>query len=261
MKILLKDAQRTRGVAGTARRIGRTLQQCCTIPLLKVATGLVLIIIWSAIRVQAQWVKGEQGNAWTFASDDVYIYAGHTGGLFIPGDTTVVVVAYDRIQNVFGKLRRQWGLYEKSLNSSAYGLEEVTDSIGKTYEISEPGIIVNCLHGAIINGTRYGTITDVVFSDLSYPEDFKLLQNFPNPFNNSTIITLTLPKEEYITVRIFDIIGRDIRKLFDGKTYTGVQRFVWDGKNDFGYEVGSGTYVHQVRSSNFITTMKMILEK
>ncbi|MDI6767766.1 MAG: T9SS type A sorting domain-containing protein [Bacteroidota bacterium] len=105
----------------------------------------------------------------------------------------------------------------------------------------------------------YGLINGVNEHPLHNQRDIKLYQNFPNPFNNSTIITLTLPKEEYITVRIFDVVGREIRKLFDGKAYGGVQRVVWDGKNDFSNEVGSGTYIYRIQMEHLTQTKKMTL--
>ena len=77
------------------------------------------------------------------------------------GDSTIVLVAYDRMVEVFGVIRRQWGFYEKSLSSSVYILREVTDSIGNTYLNYEASPYDDCLSGAIINGIQYGTITNV----------------------------------------------------------------------------------------------------
>jgi hypothetical protein len=177
------------------------------------------------------------------------------------GETTLVIVVYNRTVNFFGKIRKQWGFYERwlNVNTSFYWLREVTDSVGLTFETYEPGIIVNCLQGAIIDGVQYGTITSVEPNDVRQAKAFELYQNFPNPFNNSTIITFTLPKEAYVTLRIFDIVGCEIKKLFDGKIHQGVQQAVWDGTNDFGYEVGTGTYIYQIQADNFTQTKKMFL--
>lgn len=177
---------------------------------------------------------------------------------FFPNDTVIVTVVYYRLRNVFGKVRKQWGFYERSIRSSMYIIREVTDSLGITYITYEPGIIVDCLRGAIINGIKYGIITDVDIVMNSNPDGYVLSQNYPNPFNSSTMISLSAPSD-YVFVDIFDMLGQQIKTLFHGAVSAGIVRLKWDGTNERGVYVGSGTYFYKIRSDNFNDIKKMIL--
>ena len=177
---------------------------------------------------------------------------------YYPTDTSTVVVAYDRMRNIFGRSRRQWGFYESYRHTSFYVLWEVTDSIGLTYYTYEPGIIVDGLRGANINGTTYGTITGVEETNPFHAAEFQLFQNYPNPFNSSTDINFRIANE-HVVVTIFDILGREVKQLFEGRGYAGLYHLSWDGRNDFGVEVGSGTYLYRLQTRHFTDTKKMIL--
>jgi hypothetical protein len=175
------------------------------------------------------------------------------------GDTVTIIVVYDRLQNVFGRTRRQWGFYEYSVLTSIYILREVTDSIGLTSLRYEPGV-AECLSGAIINGIQYGTITSIEQTfDLINPREYEVFQNYPNPFNSLTQIIFRVSKESYVTIVVTDIIGKYVRKLFRGTVYCGVHHITWDGKDDFGKDVGSGMYFYTVQMDHLINTKKIML--
>jgi len=86
-----------------------------------------------------------------------------------------------------------------------------------------------------------------------------LYPNYPNPFNSSTIISISVPKEDNITVKVFDILGREITNLFKGRTQKGLLRIVWDGKDDKKRDVGSGIYLYRIETNHQIFTGKLIL--
>jgi hypothetical protein len=89
---------------------------------------------------------------------------------------------------------------------------------------------------------------------------FMLYQNFPNPFNPSTTIKYYVPYSSYVKIIIYDLLGRQIRTLFDDVVTTGTQAVEWDGKNSHGIKVSSGVYFYQLKSgSGFTKTQKMIL--
>ncbi len=74
--------------------------------------------------------------------------------------------------------------------------------------------------------------------------EFKLLGNFPNPFNPSTNITFALPFASNVVLKIFDTMGREVyRTALDGLS-EGVQQITWNGKNNSGNIVASGTYIY-----------------
>ncbi|MDI6804983.1 MAG: T9SS type A sorting domain-containing protein [Bacteroidota bacterium] len=174
-----------------------------------------------------------------------------------PYDTLINRLIELRTQYVFGVLRTQWVFYQNSVQSSMYIRRIVTDSIGLTYFIYEPGV-EQYLRGAIINSTTYGTVTDVRLAPNIPQAQYEIFQNYPNPFNSSTIIRFRVVPDD-VSVTIFDMMGRQVKKLFEGELVNDLPHLIWDGKNDFGKAMGSGTYIYQVKAKSFMDVKKMIL--
>jgi len=86
-----------------------------------------------------------------------------------------------------------------------------------------------------------------------------LYQNKPNPFNPSTVISFTLPKEEHVRLEIYDIRGRVVRRLFDGVMEAGFKELLWDGRDDSGREVSSGIYFYYLKTEKGVLSRKMVL--
>jgi len=87
----------------------------------------------------------------------------------------------------------------------------------------------------------------------------RLYQNYPNPFNSQTNITISLVKNEVISLRIFDISGRRIKTLVDNeKRETGFYNFIWDGKNDHGSLTASGTYYALLQTQDTVRAIKLL---
>lgn len=113
----------------------------------------------------------------------------------------------------------------------------------------------------IIEGT-IGTGVEAKDLTIITPDDYKLYQNYPNPFNPNTQIRFYLPIENKISLKIFNHLGQEIRTLIDEQIYNRGTHFVeWDGKNNFGKPVSSGTYIAQLRFGNFTKEIKMLLLK
>jgi len=93
------------------------------------------------------------------------------------------------------------------------------------------------------------------------PSVFNLNQNYPNPFNPSTSISFDIGTSNDIELSIYDVNGREINNLFSGFLDAGNHNFVWDGKNNLGSKVSSGTYIYRLRSKNNIVSKKMIFMK
>ena len=95
------------------------------------------------------------------------------------------------------------------------------------------------------------------------PENFKLYQNFPNPFNPNTTIQFDIPtvSENLADVRliIFNNLGQSVNTIFEGKLTGGSYQIQWDGKNDLGKNVPSGIYYAFLNVNYFSETTKMIL--
>ncbi len=93
------------------------------------------------------------------------------------------------------------------------------------------------------------------------PDRYSLSQNYPNPFNPSTIIEYSIPKSGKVTIKIYDLIGREVRALVNGEVQQGTHKIEWDGLNNEGRQMSSGTYIYRIVSGDFIQTKKMILLK
>jgi hypothetical protein len=94
------------------------------------------------------------------------------------------------------------------------------------------------------------------------PEDFVLEQNYPNPFNPSTTIRFFLPARSRLSLKVYDALGREVRTLLSGEERDkGTGSVVWNGMDNGGRPVASGTYFCTMRFGNFEKTTKMMLIK
>jgi hypothetical protein len=90
------------------------------------------------------------------------------------------------------------------------------------------------------------------------PSEFKLEQNYPNPFSTSTAISYQINKQADVTVTVYDILGREIRRFAAGNQGAGVHGMLWDGKNNAGEVVSRGIYFYQLRVQNETRVKKML---
>jgi hypothetical protein len=93
------------------------------------------------------------------------------------------------------------------------------------------------------------------------PSEFDLSQNYPNPFNPSTKIEFTLARSGFVTLQIYDTLGRKVRTLVSEELSSGYKSVIWDGKNEDGDEVASGVYFYQLKVGDFSEPKKMLLLK
>lgn len=89
----------------------------------------------------------------------------------------------------------------------------------------------------------------------------RLWQNDPNPFNPRTTIKYSTARDGKVKVVVFDVSGRIVRTLVDGREVAGTHAVVWDGTNDRGAHVGSGVYWVQMRAGTFVSNKKMVVLK
>jgi hypothetical protein len=93
------------------------------------------------------------------------------------------------------------------------------------------------------------------------PSEFDLSQNYPNPFNPTTKIEFTLSKPGFVSLDIYDVLGRRVRTLVSEELSSGYKSVIWDGKNDDGESVASGVYFYQLKVGDFSEPKKMLLLK
>jgi uncharacterized protein (DUF362 family) len=119
------------------------------------------------------------------------------------------------------------------------------------------GIGTNRLNEINVVGDGKGLITSVrPNAGTQKPVDFKLCANYPNPFNPSTMIVFYLPRNEYVTLKIYDINGREIETLIEGEVPAGEHRLQWSAQG-----LASGVYLCRMQTKDFSDTIKMIYQK
>lgn len=112
----------------------------------------------------------------------------------------------------------------------------------------------NFLHTLLAN--KFSETVSVKTETASIPKDFNLYQNYPNPFNPNTIIGYSISREVNVTLKIYDILGREVVTLVDKRHQPGQYKVKWDAG-----EQTSGMYFYKLEAGAFNTTKKMILLK
>jgi hypothetical protein len=110
--------------------------------------------------------------------------------------------------------------------------------------------IINC---GISLVTISGGVTPITSQ---IPQEYKLEQNYPNPFNPVTKISFDIPKNGFVSIKIYDILGKEISSLVNEVKNPGKYTVDFDGTS-----FASGTYFYRLESNGFISTKKMLLIK
>lgn len=119
--------------------------------------------------------------------------------------------------------------------------------------------------GYIITGRKYGDVYLIKTDENGFVgiqeengkpkiENRKLLQNVPNPFRASTVISYSLPAATHVTLEVFDISGRLVETLIDERQDPGIHQARWDVKN-----APSGVYFYRLKAGEFTDTKKMVI--
>jgi hypothetical protein len=98
--------------------------------------------------------------------------------------------------------------------------------------------------------------------EYEFPTECTLHQNYPNPFNPTTAISYQLPATSspiHTTLKIFNILGQEVRTLVDTAQEAGSYSVIWDGKDSRGSEVPSGVYFCQMQAGGLVETNRMLL--
>jgi len=88
---------------------------------------------------------------------------------------------------------------------------------------------------------------------------FQLFQNYPNPFNPETEIKFSIPEPGFVTLKIFNSLGKEIRTVVANGYPAGEFSTIWDGKDSFGNPVSAGTYFYKIKAGDFETSKIMTL--
>jgi len=142
--------------------------------------------------------------------------------------------------------------------------ERLGDGTGRIYTITYEAIDES---GNSTTAEAYVTVPYNLDKRLAQDEtpfqidSFELFANYPNPFNSGTDIRYQLPETEFIEIKIFNELGREIRSLINKQQNSSFYSVHWDGKDNYGNLVASGLYFYQMKAGKFISLKKMTLMK
>jgi GH18 family chitinase/photosystem II stability/assembly factor-like uncharacterized protein len=135
-----------------------------------------------------------------------------------------------------------------------------------SWETSDQAVSASLIAGnrqVQMNGSGSVAVTDPqarlalkLDGQASLPKVFDLQQNYPNPFNPSTIIKYDLPKDSRVTLKIYDVLGREVATLVNGEERAGFKSAVW---NATGF--ASGVYFYRLQAGDYTATRKLLLLK
>ncbi len=207
---------------------------------------------------------------WALSSNGDNIFAGTSGGIFLSTDNGS---HWNTINN---------GLTNLEIASLAITEENIfacTDGKGEVFLSKDNGSTWNAINDSLTNAAIYslaisenyvfaGTrnsiwrrpltelITDVNENRNYFSTSFSLKQNYPNPFNPNTRIRYTLPEANYVSLKIYDLLGKEITILVDRTQSVGSYTYEFDGSN-----LSSGVYIYRLQAGEFTETKKLMLMK
>jgi Secretion system C-terminal sorting domain len=152
-------------------------------------------------------------------------------------------------------------LYNDILNASGYQLNTFVKDIGLYKE--EGGEVLyslSVLKGFVKDGIVYGDTTLVGINDgkNNIPAEFPLSQNYPNPFNPTTKINFQIEKSGLVSLKVYDILGREVASIINEEKHIGEYEIKFDASK---YNLPSGVYFYKLQAGSYIQTKKMILLK
>jgi len=225
--------------------------------------GNKVMLSFSNYHVKSIYYSNNGGESWTDVSGNleemasgggsgpsvrsVYIYALKTGYRYFAG-TSTGLYSTDNLEGT-NTVWRQEG-------SSSIGNIVVDKIVGRPVD----GYVAIATHG---NGMYSANFANEILAvdESNIPNAFELAQNYPNPFNPSTKIPFNLLEPGLVTVKVFDLMGRELDILFNGKKPSGVNQVNWNGKDRFGKALPSGVYIYQIETDGMVQSKKMHLLK
>lgn len=163
---------------------------------------------------------------------------------FIDGQTPVTTTDFLPPYSPFAGPEVAMGNMGSSSTNGLWIIEVFDDLGGDTGVLEGWGIRLN------------GSVTGIEPISNNIPNQFKLYQNFPNPFNPSTSIKFDVPKDGNVRLAVYDILGKEVKVLVNEFTKAGQYEIMFNASN-----LSSGTYFYRIETGSFTDVKKMILIK
>jgi hypothetical protein len=216
----------------------------------------------------ASWTTiNPQINTQYFAVNGTTMFAGNSGGLYKSTNNgiswTLTGFSGLNVTNLFAEggnifaCVMNFGIYLSTNN----GITWLNKNQGLSSIQAGPVLILN---NYLFLGTMEYSVWKRLYSETisvnnistTIPNKYFLYQNYPNPFNPATTIKYDIPRDVFVTISIFDLLGRGIMKIVNEYKKPGNYSVSFDGSN-----LPSGIYFYSLKAGNIIQTKKMVLIK
>jgi len=154
--------------------------------------------------------------------------------------------------------------YSDTTGLSRYGVD-LAKGLGKVWQGGgeSPGRMD--IKGAVIGGVLYGDTTNIITSVENnsrniLPSTIELRQNYPNPFNPTTTINYQLPEADFVSLKVYDILGKEVAVLVNEHKNPGHYSVTFDASSVSG-GLPSGVYIYKLQAGEFSSVKKMLLTK
>ena len=112
----------------------------------------------------------------------------------------------------------------------------------------------------LVSGTTFGTVNPTITSNLTItaelPTEFKMYDNYPNPFNPTTSIKYDIPSNSFVKIAVYDVTGKLVETLVNDNMQAGRYEATWNGSN-----FASGVYFTRIEAGNYKNIIKMVMIK
>lgn len=152
--------------------------------------------------------------------------------------------------------------WEKTFSSLDVS-EEVIDWAGEAIDLTNDGGAIIAIDNGQFGFLRVDNIQNMLLNknEMQIPKNFRLNNNYPNPFNPSTNIPFSISNEDNVSIIIYDVNGSRITELLNRYMPKGAYSINWNGKDERGSKVSAGVYLYSMKSGEYQHTKKMILLK
>ena len=238
---------------------------------------MFLFIFFSTVIVNAQWVQtnGPYGGFIediAISGNNIFAGTSGSGGVYLSTNngtswaavnngltnTSVQSLAVSGT-NIFAGT--QGGVFLSTNNGTSW--TAVNHGLTNTSVLSLAVSGTNIFAGTWGNDIFEAAISDLLnYTDIgptkteNTAQSYFLFQNYPNPFNPSTMINYSVPKSSMVTIKVYDVRGREVEKLVNEEKPAGIYSINFNAS-----DLSSGVYFYKMQAGNFVETKKLILLK
>ncbi len=188
----------------------------------------------------------------------VMVYSGTTTSLNTPGWQEIQLttpITYDPAQNLMIGTCRDFQQYVSTYPRYAYSTTTDNKSRRGQSDTQYPVSLTQSVNRANIQ-FELSLMTGISNEFASVPETYSLSQNYPNPFNPTTKINFSIPKQGFVTLKVYDVLGKEVKTLVNEQKPIGNYNIEFNGSN-----LASGVYFYRLEAGDFKEIKRMILIK